>query len=404
MSTSSKSQSSFTFKVNDVPVDEKLYPVVQPSETFGRFAEQRTEAWSVEGELIHSEHGHISKHAVIAAIHCAFADHKPLVLTPDHIWLLLCQGFAEHVKLNHEELRFHFTTSATKIPLTVHRNDFIKGSPDNDWAGVFPEFSAKIREHSGSIVDVLTACFSTTSVTAQVAFQITLMDAVQYYFEYGVMSLCGIPFITLVGTPADWQDLIRRFERFREYGMEGWVTALLPVLREFTQPGVNLEFWQSIYKYKSQSGGAQVTGWIVQFFPYINDQRNPVAWGEVPLSEHAGLSSASLPVDVSRAPFRWSFPSVAYNMEFIAGFMGVTQDKDTYAVSPAIGWLICEGAPIHYLTNDDMELIRRSGPLDLSSDLAERLERALIHGVTKPELSCLLGDILMRNVRKGIKN
>src|SRR4029078_12923454 len=36
-------------------------------------------------------------HPVIAALDLAFSDHRPLVLSPDMIWLLIAQGFANHV-------------------------------------------------------------------------------------------------------------------------------------------------------------------------------------------------------------------------------------------------------------------------------------------------------------------
>ena len=35
----------------------------------------------------------------------AFADHRPVVLTPDAIWFLICQGFAHYGNDNPEELR-----------------------------------------------------------------------------------------------------------------------------------------------------------------------------------------------------------------------------------------------------------------------------------------------------------
>jgi hypothetical protein len=35
----------------------------------------------------------------------AFAEHRPLVLTPDCVWLTIEQGFAHHVAENAETLR-----------------------------------------------------------------------------------------------------------------------------------------------------------------------------------------------------------------------------------------------------------------------------------------------------------
>src|SRR6476619_3914205 len=44
-------------------------------------------------------------HAFVAAVHAAFNDHRPLILSPDHFWLLISQGFAIHVRENAETLR-----------------------------------------------------------------------------------------------------------------------------------------------------------------------------------------------------------------------------------------------------------------------------------------------------------
>lgn len=44
-------------------------------------------------------------HPLVQAVHLAFSDHRPLVLTPDCIWLTIVQGFGQHVNENAEALR-----------------------------------------------------------------------------------------------------------------------------------------------------------------------------------------------------------------------------------------------------------------------------------------------------------
>src|SRR5262245_19707154 len=44
-------------------------------------------------------------HPLAGAVHLAFSEHRPLRLTPDHIWLTIAQGFAHHVNNNSEALR-----------------------------------------------------------------------------------------------------------------------------------------------------------------------------------------------------------------------------------------------------------------------------------------------------------
>jgi len=40
----------------------------------------------------------IGYHGLFSAVHLAFSQHRPLVLSPDMIWIAILQGFAQHVK------------------------------------------------------------------------------------------------------------------------------------------------------------------------------------------------------------------------------------------------------------------------------------------------------------------
>jgi hypothetical protein len=38
----------------------------------------------------------------------AYAGHRPVALSPDMIWLMICQGVAHHINANAEQLRPQF--------------------------------------------------------------------------------------------------------------------------------------------------------------------------------------------------------------------------------------------------------------------------------------------------------
>ena len=46
------------------------------------------------GNLIHG----VDCHPLVTALHLAYAEHRPVRLSPDMIWLLICQGVAQHVR------------------------------------------------------------------------------------------------------------------------------------------------------------------------------------------------------------------------------------------------------------------------------------------------------------------
>ena len=86
--------------------------------------------------------------SLLAAVHRAFQDHRPLSLSPDMIWVTLCQGLATHVAENRQALRDRFVSFQGKRPITIRRDDFVKGAPDNPWPEVFSEFSDAIEEEA----------------------------------------------------------------------------------------------------------------------------------------------------------------------------------------------------------------------------------------------------------------
>eukprot|EP01043_Picozoa_sp_COSAG02_P046611 COSAG02_NODE_4377_length_5435_cov_3.316342_2_plen_433_part_00 len=211
------------------------------------------------------------------AVHAAFYGHHPLVLSPDVIWLTIAQGLANHVDQNAETLRSAFVTHDGKEDIVIERPDFIKGSPDNDWEGVFPEFSEKIREKTvAGTTELIESDFSTTGPTERIVSHITLMDTVQHYFTYSMACGCGFPAITLTGTTADWESVRAKAAELRRYDLDWWLEALLPALDQFVLAAhgkPNLDFWRSLCNINTGTSFPcyePLTGWIQAFFPYLN--------------------------------------------------------------------------------------------------------------------------------------
>jgi hypothetical protein len=55
-----------------------------------------------------------------------------------------------------------------------------------------------------------------------------------------------------------------------------------------------------------------------------------------------GPRLGDLPSGLSKAPFRWNYLDQSFDMEFLGGFVGVSQDKETLAMRPEIGWVLRE--------------------------------------------------------------
>lgn len=283
-------------------------------------------------------------HSFFTGMHQAYAEHRPFVLSPDMIWLLISQGFARHVNNNAEELREYFAPFTGKAQLVI-RNDAIDlNNPNSPWQDVFPEFTKQIGVFTGNeLIDALSCNFTTTTPTTKIAAEITIMEAMKPYFEFVVMRIiCGIPEITLEGVPEDWKKLIDKANYLRRYKLDWWIDEIEPLLQGFvnaSQGIIDKDFWRNIFKFHTLEGyGApdKIDGWMVKFFPYDKDgKRNNLA--EL-------MGADNLPDEIVKVDLLLVEIGPGYKketpLELWAGFIGLEQNQETFALKPHIGWLI----------------------------------------------------------------
>ena len=290
---------------------------------------------------------------LVEAIHRSYSYHYLLVLSPDHIWMCIVQGFATHVNQNAENLRNLFVEHEGKKTIIVRRDDFVKGSPHNPWPEVFSEFSVQIRSHIGEKThDLLTPTFTTTGPVEKAAAEIVLMDAFKEYYDYSFYTLCGIPQITLEGTVDDWKQLRERALGLAQFDLQWWIDPLKIILDQFVaakEGHVNKDFWSSIYKVRHGSGGPFFSGWIIGLFPYIEDgktkqnslltkKRYKIKNGSIAFKDV--ITTEQLVCGVVATPFVWEYQDKLVDMHFFAGFMGTCQDPMSLAIHPFIGWAV----------------------------------------------------------------
>lgn len=285
-----------------------------------------------------------SYHPFVAAAQLAFAEHRPLKFGPEQVWLLISQGFANHINEHAEALRTRFVKHEGKKKLVVRRDDFVLDAPDNPWHEVIDAFCDQVKTHVGRRYDLMVSDFSTTTSISRTASCVTMMDALQSYFEYELRTLCGIPEFELLGQVQDWESIKQRVQALAEFELDWWVSALLPVMDQFiaTAKGeVDKDFWQSFFKFGGQSGGPYIHGWINQFFPYLRRgeklERNPYL--EEGTQEMFGPTTDQIPSALSQAPVRWEYHGQSIPLQFLGGFLGVAQDEDL-TLSPDIGWAV----------------------------------------------------------------
>ena len=280
----------------------------------------------------------------------AYAEHRPLVLSPDMIWVLVSQGFARYVNAHPEQLRDQLVNHSGKMDLVVQSDkDLLSG--DADWQKLMADFTAQINNATkGDIAKTITADFTTTGITERITSQITLMETMKSYFDYVVHYIaCGIPSVTLTGTPQDWQKVLEKTRQLQKYAVGPWTKRLVPILTEFVKASEgkpNQAFWQDMVKKhrvdKLAGGGCdfrkptKLDGWILKFFPDENGQTPD----QVPHTH-------KMPSERVYVDFKYKVISPADGtvltdipMQLVAGFIGTEVDTLTHALTPKMGWVV----------------------------------------------------------------
>ena len=281
----------------------------------------------------------------------AYAEHRPLVLSPDMVWLLISQGFARYVNAHSDELRNQIVSHTEKMDLVVETEKDLLHE-DADWKKLIAGFAAQINEYTkGDVAKTITADFTTTGVTERIVSQVTLMETVKTYFDYVVHYMgCGIPSITLMGTPQDWQKVLEKTEQLEKYGMGDWFKSLKPILTEFIKASEgkpNQAFWQNMVKKENPDKlvGNKVCdfrkptvldGWMLKLFPDENGQTlDQVPHIHEMPSERVYVDFRYQVIDIANGNVIVDTP-----MELIAGYIGTEVDTLTHALTPKMGWMV----------------------------------------------------------------
>lgn len=293
----------------------------------------------------------------------AYADHRPVVLSPDAIWLVISQGFSRYVNAHAEEMRSLLVSHEGKQDLTIlSQKDLL--TEDVNWAALLDDFALQLGKNTkGDLAETITADFSTTGTTERIASQVVMMDVFKQYFNYQVLYIvCGIPYITLTGTPQDWQRVLSKTQKLKTYqGIASWIEQLEPILKEFvvaSEGKPRQVFWQSIVRQKRvgelRGGGCspdkptRLDGWFLKLFP---DKDGKVL-------ESVPYDYRYMPSEMVRVGFKYKKVDgkgqmlSEMPMDLWAGFVGIDLNDNTQELTPRIGWLV-------RTSNEEEELVQK---------------------------------------------
>ena len=322
----------------------------------------------------------------------AFDKHYSLVLSPDIIMLLISQGIATHINENAEMLRDRLVDFEGQKTLKIEmQGDLLEQEEAWDW--IIPAFSDSIDKNmKAGFLDLMVCDFSTTGMVERISSQITMMESVKKFFKYVIMGMgCGIPDITLLGTPDDWKNIRSRLARLDDLELGWWRQELEPVLDEFvnaSEGNVNRKFWlDMVNEYSPErktqafcgSNGiipAEYNGWFTVFFPFCkNDDTGYISRTPKTVTHNTKVSPEIKKVDVLYVFVHPDGREEMHNLELWAGFIGMKMDWKNYTLKPSISWMMREKSNrdmvLNLLDPEDLSLLKQAaeeGELDFMTN------------------------------------
>jgi len=109
-----------------------------------------------------------------------------------------------------------------------------------------------------SIAEWIIPNFTTTTPTDRVCACISVMSAMQNFFNYALGGGCGLPQVTLLGEVGDWEILRAKIDRLLEFEIEGqsymqkWHSLLAPILEKLVESASgspDLHFWETVIRH-----------------------------------------------------------------------------------------------------------------------------------------------------------
>lgn len=269
----------------------------------------------------------------IEAVVKSYCYHYNLVIRPDDVWTAILTQFSFYINKNAEEFRNQFVNFEGKQKLEVEISGTLRTVPYDVFVTKMTE---KIDENlvDQTVKDWILPNFTTTTTNDMMACGIAFMATTKKYYIYeGTMFCCGIPSVTLEGTVGDWENILNRLEKLKDYkGLDKWYDMLKPILEEFVAAknnSPNIDFWTRICDVHMGSDTPDISGWIIAF-AIFDEEGN---WkGEVINLDD--VPSGVVTVDVTMIQHE---TNKKHDCIFFAGHVGYEITQDSVTIKPRTG-------------------------------------------------------------------
>ena len=256
-----------------IKVAEKSFPEDR------RHVQNMSPTWGTD-EVVHKgQCGRAFDMGFFSTIMECYNNHWALKTAPDDWWCTIVRTIAIAIDNNskNEKVRKLFVDHEGKKTLTVDVNGC-----NIDFEKFFKDMTNQIQNNIkiDEFVDAIRSDFSTSTPTHQIVSEIMIMTSLQEFFEFKMRALCGIPYIELLGTEEDWENLKIKLLKLKgmlepiekEIHLDGWwdeVASVFDQIHESFKGNVDTEWWSNILRITKSdfcgSGGPDVfyDGWFI---------------------------------------------------------------------------------------------------------------------------------------------
>lgn len=341
----SDSLDGITFDLNEVEIASDRLPTVRTREAIQTFLGCVVESCS---DYFDDCVEHVSTNTLISAARLAHNEHRPFVLSPDLIWLTLLRGLSDHLYVSDSAAYFNSLGMdlAEAQCVFYDQDDFPVGSLESPWGDVVADVTVSATERFDTeFNELFQQRFSTTNSVREAVQQIQYLSTVKHFVKFVKRPwICGIPSVTLEGTPDDWQRIRDLIERFEDFGLGWWLDHLRPICEQFAQAAcgiVDLKHWLRLYAATPHYCGAQefVTGWIGKLFPYETNCGLPGIRNRLIDCEDSSSEPkiTDFPLHFSELRLR---SRAGTTVRLMGGSLAISQDAESGALSPKIAWCV----------------------------------------------------------------
>lgn len=228
---------------------------------------------NVTGDASNTPHISPSEHGFVWSVFHAYSHHHHLTIRPEDVWFSILTQLSLFINAHAEEIRSAFVAHEGQKDLQVMGIGTIESA---DFGALAVYMTKEIEKNvvDAELRDWIMPNFTTTTKSDEVVAAILMMGAMQKYFSYRMMLLCGIPSVTLLGEREDWVALAKKLDKLQNLADEParFAQLLRPILNYFVasfdhpeSPEV-LDFWsRCAHKRSGGSGPSYLSGWISVF-------------------------------------------------------------------------------------------------------------------------------------------